>query len=96
MSVLWITFAWVVCGFVVWGLSLGAFTKRFPDQPHYELLVFSLGGPMSLIAFILFLWFVSDAPLAWRIRPSSREERWVVFQQKYPYSAASTGFENFR
>lgn len=73
--------SWLVAGFLSYGLNLGYFTRRFPDQRHLgSCLFFGLTGWFGLLATLLF-----SHPYRFRLRPFSTEERWSEFQKKYKF-----------
>lgn len=53
---------WIVCGVLHYGLNFAYFQRRFPtlDEDEHksdkkDALLFSIGGPITLISFIIFL-----------------------------------------
>jgi hypothetical protein len=57
MTALTIAAVWIVCSVLSYGISYAFFSKEFPTlyEPRLPNIVFSLLGPMTLIALVIFL-----------------------------------------
>jgi hypothetical protein len=79
MKKLWIVLLWIGCSYADYGLTLGYFTKHYPQDSHIGFAVgMATGGPLSLPAAL------SDTPLHWRTKPLTTEERWQAFHEQWP------------
>lgn len=71
---------WLICSYVNWGLTMGYFSHRFPDQDQVAISVFtSIMGPMGTPVVLLI-----GHPYHWQIKPYDAETRWEYFHQSAP------------
>ena len=65
-------------------LALGSFTEKYKDQNNIDVAIFGgVTGPFSTIGLPIAL-IISGLEFEFRLVPLSKEERWVVFHEKYP------------
>lgn len=73
---------WLICSFFAWGLTLGDFTDKFPDQNNVAPAVFmGIMGPFGLVTSGL---VGIGMGRHWLLVPKTKEERWLIFHQMYP------------
>lgn len=73
---LWLV--WALCGFVAWGISIGHWTCMYPSQSHVGIsAIMAVAGPFGIAGML------TTAPIRWRIKPLTYEQRWQVFHAEY-------------
>ena len=71
---------WLICGYVNYGLTLGHYTHKYPDQAHLKYAIsWSFIGGLIGLPIVL-----SDSPYHWRTTPLTTEERWAEFNKLFP------------
>lgn len=81
---------YALCGFLAWGVTLGALAHRFPYSRHVCVVtILAAAGPCGLIACLAMLeWRY------WRLKPFTKEERWEIFKGNFD-SLNRADFEKF-
>lgn len=76
-----IAILWVSVGFFNYGYTLGYFTYHWPENSHLDIAVFTaVFGPFATSGVL-----ISGNTKHWLLKPYTTEERWKIFQDKYPH-----------
>lgn len=83
LKLLVIIVSWFAMGIIPYGLILGSFTKKFPEQSNIGVAIFALvQGPIALITATIFC--LTAGECGFQLVPYSKEQRLSIFLQKYP------------
>lgn len=70
---------WAVCGYINWGLTLGAFDHQYPwEDCTSPAAITALAGPFGTPAVLLL-----GHPFHWRVKPPTADERFKAYQAQY-------------